>query len=405
MTTRGVKLRATLPHPPSRLLPALTIAIPMTIFGVAALSIPLALAANLGLSAAATASSIAALYGLSALVSAGLALVCRQPLLVAYNVAAMAVVGTLAGHASYAELRGAVLVAGVLVVLFGWLGLSERLSHWLPTPIIMAVVAGAVLPFVTGIFTAWPDAPLAIGGAFAAYILGRRFLPLKATAALPAMIVGVLGAAASGKLHLSALHWAPPVLSFAPPAFSWTATIAVAPVVAILLTVTSNVVSVVYVRGQGYRPSLRLIDAATGAATIAGSWFGLTPMCMAAFLVAPTAGPEAGEREVRHWSVYFTSVGLALTAVLSGAAAVLLGIVPGVLLLALAGLVLAAVLLSTLADALRGPLTWGPLVTFAAAASKMSYLGFGPLFWGLVLGTVTSLILERRELAALRAAS
>ena len=57
-----------------------------------------------------------------------------------------------------------------------------------------------------------------------------------------------------------------------------------------------------------------------------------------------------------------------------------------------------------LLSTLRGPLTWGPLVTFAAAASKMSYLGFGPLFWGLVLGTATSLILERRELAALRAA-
>jgi benzoate membrane transport protein len=137
---------------------------------------------------------------------------------------------------------------------------------------------------------------------------------------------------------------------------------------------------------------------------VVGSFFGLTPICMAAFLVAPTGGPEAGDRDVRHWSVYFCSVGFGLTALLSGTAAVLLGIVPVALLLALAGLTLAAVLLNTLGDALRGPLTWGPLVTFAAAASKMSYLGFGPLFWGLVLGMATSLILERRELAVLRAA-
>jgi benzoate membrane transport protein len=247
----GLRLRAALPQPPSRLLPALTISISMTVFGIAVLSIPLALAATLQLSAGASASWIAALYGLPALASVALSVVCRQPLLVAWNVAGIALAGTFVGHASYAEVRGAVLVAGVLTMLVGWLGFSERLSRWLPAPILMAVIAGAVLPFVTGIFTAWSDAPLAIGGAFVAYIVGRRVLPLKATAALPAMIVGVLGAAATGNLHLSALHWAPPVLSPASPAFSWTATIAVAPVLAILLTVTSNLVSVAYLRGRG----------------------------------------------------------------------------------------------------------------------------------------------------------
>jgi benzoate membrane transport protein len=101
--------------------------------------------------------------------------------------------------------------------------------------------------------------------------------------------------------------------------------------------------------------------------------------------------------------VYFSAAGLALIALLSGIAAALLRIVPLALLLALAGLALIAVLLDTLKDALRGPLTWGPLLTFAVALSKISYLGLGPLFWALVLGTATSLTLERRELDLLRA--
>jgi len=81
---------------------------------------------------------------------------------------------------------------------------------------------------------------------------------------------------------------------------------------------------------------------------------------MAAVLVATTAGPDAGDHDVRQWSVYCSAVGPALTALFSGTAAVLLGIVPLTLLLALAGLPLAAVLVGTLTDALRGPLTWGP---------------------------------------------
>jgi len=56
----------TVPRPFSRLVPPLATAVPDTIFSVAALSFPLALARLLGISAAATATWIAALYGVPA---------------------------------------------------------------------------------------------------------------------------------------------------------------------------------------------------------------------------------------------------------------------------------------------------------------------------------------------------
>src|SRR6516162_236605 len=108
--TAGARLM--MPYPPSRLLPAVTISLPVTVFGITALSVPLALAAALKLSAAATADWIAALYGLSAICSVGLVLWYRQPLLVAWSISGTALAATLVGQASYAELRGAVLVAG-----------------------------------------------------------------------------------------------------------------------------------------------------------------------------------------------------------------------------------------------------------------------------------------------------
>lgn len=89
-------------------------------------------------------------------------------------------------------------------------------------------------------------------------------------------------------------------------------------------------------------------------------------------------------------------------AVLAGVAGELLTIVPLPVLLALAGLALIGALGSTLREALQGPLVLGPLLAFAIAVSHLSYLGFGSLFWSLVVGTATSLVLERDQLRTLR---
>jgi len=136
-----------------------------------------------------------------------------------------------------------------------------------PPPIVMAMVAGAILPYVAGIFSALPGAPTMVGGAFAANILGRRFLPARVPAVLLAIAAGILGAAVTGKLHMAQFDWAPPVLQFTAPAFSWVVLIAYAPVLAVLMTASSNLASVVYIRNQRYRPPTRLIDVATGSAT------------------------------------------------------------------------------------------------------------------------------------------
>jgi benzoate membrane transport protein len=392
-----------MPQPLSRLVPPLTMALPVIIFAVAVLSFPLTLARLFAVSGAATTTWIAVLYGGPGVLSLLLTWWYRQPLLVAWSTLGAVAAATFVGHATFAELRGASLVAGCLILLLGAAGLSERIVRWVPAPIVMAMIAGAVLPYVVGMFTAAGTAPAVVGAAFLAYVLGRRLLPPRIPAVLPAVIVGVAAAGLTGLLNLSQLRWAAPVLHPAPPAFSWTVVVSFAPVLAVLMSTSANLASVVYIRSQRYPASLRAIDVVTGAAAVAGSFFGFTPFCMASFLAAPTAGPDAGDHDVRHWSVYFSSVGFLAIAALAGLAADLLRIVPLSILLALAGLALIGVLGSTLREALHGPLVLGPLFTFAVAASHLSYLGFGPLFWSLVIGTATSLVLERDHLRALRA--
>jgi benzoate membrane transport protein len=123
---------------------------------------------------------------------------------------------------------------------------------------------------------------------------------------------------------------------------------------------------------------------------------------MVALFTPLTAGPEAGEREVRHWSVYAAGTILVLIALGSGLAAHLPLFLPLPLLLAVAGLALVGVLAQTLGETLRGPLLLGPLFAFAVASSRLTLFGLGPLFWALVIGTGVSLVLETEVLRELR---
>ena len=54
---------------------------------------------------------------------------------------------------TFAELAGASVLAGVVVTILGVYGVTARLARWIPMPIVMGMLAGAVLPFVVRVFT------------------------------------------------------------------------------------------------------------------------------------------------------------------------------------------------------------------------------------------------------------
>jgi benzoate membrane transport protein len=383
-----------------RYLPPLSMAVPMLIFSAAALAIPLATARALQLAAPQVGAWILALYGLPALLTVLLTLRYRQPMLVAWHTHAVIALAALAGQVGYTDLLGATLVSGAVVLALGALGLTARLADLIPIPIVFAVVAGTLLPFVAGTFTALGGERLVIGGTLAAYLAARRFLGPRIPPVLPALLAGLALAALAGRLAPPVGGLALPAPTLARPTFAPGALAAVVPIIVPLVAFHSNLTWVAYLRGQGYRPPPRAVDVATGAGMLLTALVAPAPICMASALVPLAAGPEAGERAVRHWSGYATAAGFALLA-LGGALAAAL---PLGLLLAVAGLAMVGGLAQALGEVVRGPLRLGPLFAFVIASSKLALLGLGPLFWALVLGTAVSLLLEPAELRTLRAA-
>ena len=191
-----------------RWLPAIGAAIPMIVLPIAILSIPLAAAQEMRLSAAQISSWILVLYGLPGLLSLVLTIRYRQPLLLTGNVFVLIFIASLGDELSYAELVGASLIAGACVVLVGALGFADRLAAW-RRPIVLGLLAGGVMPFVSGILAYLGDAPSMVGGAFLACLWGQCGLGRRLPAILPALIAGLTIAALTGKFGQ-----APPRLSF-----------------------------------------------------------------------------------------------------------------------------------------------------------------------------------------------
>ena len=390
-----------------RSLPAIVVSIAPTIVYFAVLGIVLTAAGpnGLDLPAAETSAWIAMLYGLPTLIALVLTLRYRMPLLVTGNIFAIIFFVSLGDQVSFSDLVGASIVAGAVVLAAAVLGLTTLIAEWIPAPIVYGLIAGAVMPFVAGVFTSLStssddgsiplEIPAMIGAALLAYLLSQRLFGTRVPPILAAFVAGIVVAALTGQLGSFPSSFSLPSLEIVRPTFDVAAIVTATPVLVALTTVQANIPSVIYMRSQGFRPPETVLNVVSGIGTIVGSFWGPVAVSLALPPVLLTASPEAGPREIRYRSVFLpVSAGL-LIAVFASTAAALAVLVPSTLLLTMAGLALLGGLIGAIREIAKGPLVVGPVFAFAISLSEMKLLGLGSFFWALVLGTSVSLLLER----------
>jgi benzoate membrane transport protein len=343
-----------------------------------------------------------ALYGFSAFLSLVLTVIYHQPLLLTGNIFFVIFINRLEGQLSYPELIGASMLAGVVVTIVGILGLTKRVSSWIPFPIMFGMLAGAVLPFVSNIFQAFGGAPVVVIGTFLAYLLSLRIFGARLPPILPALLAGLTLVAITGQFNKipEQLTFALPKLTM--PAFSLPAIITATPVFFVLITIQGNMPSVRFLQSQGYQPPDFIINVISGIGTILGSFLGPTGISLSLPATSIVAGEDAGEHSIRYKCVYMVGTAALLVGILASIAVDLAAIIPIVLLITLAGVSVVEVFGNALRGITGGPLFLGPLFSFVVAASEISFLGFGPFFWSPAIGTGVSLLLEGDALQKLR---
>lgn len=375
-------------------LPILGVSLPLIIIFLSVLSVPLAAAQRMGLTPNQTTSWIFAIYALPGLADLWLALRYRQPLILTGNIFAILFIASLGDQLPYSQVIGGFVVAGAIVLAVGWLGITGRLSEWIPAPVVFGVLTGAVVPFVAEVFTSLGQAPLLVGATALAFFLGRRYVEPRVPAILPALIAGLGVAGLSGSFGELASRVSLPLPQVTAPSITLEGILTVAPVVAVLITLQANLPSQIFLETEGYRVPSRLIDIVSGLGTLLGSLLGPTGVSLSLPATALIGGKEAGPLRGRYRSVLIVGGAAILTGALASVAANLPQVIPSALLLALAGLAVLDVLVNAVTEITRGPLVLGPVLAFTIAVSDISLLGLGPFFWALAFGTSVSFLLE-----------
>lgn len=372
-------------------------AIPLMITAVVSLTIPVTVAARIGLSPAHLSSWILVAFGATV---SGIYLSWRyqQPLLLITNAFVIVFYASVAEDYAYAEFIGATIIAGMVIVLGSMLGILDLIARAVPMPVVFGLLAGIVLPYAVDIFSALNDEPFMIGATLLAYFVSFRLFGNRIPPVLPALLIGTLVALSAGRMGAPPDSIPLPSVVLTAPVFSAESIIAVTPVLVMVLTVQSTMPSIMYLRKQGYDPPEKRVYAAGGVITSIGSLAGPIGISLPFPGTSLLASPQAGDRRYRHHAIYIASSVALLIAVCAGIAADIHTILPLELMLTIAGLALTSVLVNALREVATSPLTFGPVFAFAIVLSDLSLLGFSPVFWGVVIGSGISLIFEREGL-------
>lgn len=327
----------------------------------------------------------------------GLSLRYRMPVVTAWATAGAALLITGLEGVTMSQAIGVFIFSGALVTLCGITGLFEKSMKRIPLSIASAMLAGILVRFGMDVFSAMQQEFALVALMFAAYLLGRRFLPRYAI--IVVLALGALYAWAHGLLvfGLSDVRVTRPVLMV--PEFTWTTLLSAGIPLFIVTMASQNVPGVAVLRSSGYQPPVSKLMTWTGLTTMVLAPFGCFSVSLAAITAAICASEESHENpDKRYVSSVFAGIFYLIAGVFGATVVALIAALPKALIMAIAGLALFGTIANGLVGAMADTRQREPaLITFLVTASGMTLFGIGAAFWGVVVGSLAMLVLNWRR--------
>ncbi|MDN5348441.1 MAG: benzoate rane transport protein [Clostridia bacterium] len=345
-----------------------------------------------------TISWLFSVYFFGGLISLVLALYYKQPINGAWSIPGAVMLASALPLFSFNEVVGAYLVAGILVLILGVTGLIGKAMRWMPLPIVMGMIAGAMIRFGVGIVTSTQKAPLIAGIAIIVYFLMQRVVK-KVSPILGALIVGVIVALLVGGFKFSNVKivWVLPQI-FAP-AFSGGAFFAIAIPLAVLVIGAENAQAFGVLTAQGYKAPINAMTIISGIGGIITSFFGGHNANIAGPMTAICSSEEAGENKAGRYAatvvngILFGGFGL-----FASLAVPFVKALPSDLVNVLAGLAMIGVLLSAFELAFASKkFRVGAFFALVIAMSGIIIFKISSPFWALIGGVIVSLLVEPQD--------
>ena len=349
-----------------------------------------------GLTEADLASWIFAAFAVNGILTVLMSAVFRQPLAFFWTIPGTVLVGATLQTLGFAEVIGAYLLTGGLLLVLGLTGWVKQIMDRLPMPIVMGMVAGVFVQFGLDWIRAFES------DLFLVAAMTVTFFVLTAVPRLQKMVPPMIAVLVVGIVILlsggydSGSSYAGPVLAaprFYAPEFSVAAALELVIPLVITVIAAQNAQGIVILRSAGHNPPVNAITTACGIASLVTAMVGSVSSC----LTGPSnAILTSGGSHDRHW----------LAAVILGGMAILFGIfaplvtnlliaTPTAFLSTLAGLALLRTLQGAFQTSFGPTFPLGGLIAFLVTLAGLPIFNIGAPFWGLVFGVIASLLMER----------
>jgi benzoate membrane transport protein len=335
-------------------------------------------------------------FFLNSFLTVALSLAYRQPLVFFWSIPGTVLVGPALTHLRFAEVIGAFVAAGVVMLVLGLSGWVRRAMSAVPMPIVMAMVAGVFLRFGLDLVRAFRDAPWIALPMTAAFVL-LTALPRFARALPPlvgALLVGGLAVWLQGtfKAPAGALFGITQP-HFYVPQFSWAAMVELVLPLVITVLAVQNAQGVAILTAGGHKPPVDAITVACGAGAIVTGLVGAVSTCLTGPVNAVISASGAKERQYTA-ALFIACLGFVFGMLAPFFIRLMLA-TPPAFIATLAGLAMLRVLQTAFVASFRDRSTLGALVCFLVTVADVPIFNIGAAFWGLVFGLVTTRLLER----------
>ncbi len=296
----------------------------------------------------------------------------------------------------FATAVGGFLVTGLLLVLTGlWPALGRFVSS-IPKPIASAMLAGVIFSFCAAPFQSLVAYPLVILPVLAIWLLLYRFAPIWAAPVAVTLAFALI--AFSVKIPTFDVSLLPH-LELVTPEFSVSGLFSIALPLYFVTMAGQNIPGVAIMKTFGFEVPFRAALVSTGAATVAGSFFGGFALNLAAISAALNANEHAHKDPKKRWIASVSGgVLYLLLALVAGPAVGFVSAVPRELILAAAGVALFPTIVSAFTSATEEPkLRLAAIITFLVGASGVAVAGIGAAFWALLAGVIVWFVTTTRD--------
>ena len=319
----------------------------------------------------------------------------KVPVVTAWSAPGTALLVTLFPAMPIEQAVGAYLTCAVVIFLIGMSSLFDKVVRHIPKGIAAGMMAGILFQFGVGAFKSASTMPLLAFGMIAAYLVFKRMFPRYVI--ILVLLAGALLASLTGQfdVHTVALRLATP--TWITPQWTWSSTLGFAlPLVLVSLT-GQFLPGMAILRISDYQTPARPILMTASLVSMAVAFFGGITIVIAAITAALCTGKDAHENpERRYIAGIANGVFYLIGGTFAGTIVLVFTALPKEFVAVLAGLALLGAITTNILGALHEEEhREASMVTFLATASGMSFLGLSSAFWGIVIGGIAYLVLNK----------